>query len=123
MTQSAILSLLGKLHASGVKNAVIGDLPAQQAICTAIRPVDGYPSTRFFGQHDLEEPLVEVLVRDVSYESGQKTYNLAKEALNKYSDKPNGILSSLLTGSPGFLGRNASNFCEWHMLFHVTIEE
>lgn len=107
----------------GVEPAVIGGLPSLTIDCVALRPVDGYPSVRYFGQSATDEPLLEVIVRNKSYKTGQSWYSAIKKALDQYRAEDYGIDSCLLTGSPGFLGADENGFNEWHMLFHVTTFE
>lgn len=123
MTDAAIKSLRNSILSTGISKVVIGDLPALQLDCVAIRPVDGYASTYYFGATSLGEPLIEVIVRNKSYEVGQAWYNGIVQKLDQSMDESVGILSCMLTGSPGYLGRDIEGFSEWHILFHVTLKE
>lgn len=123
MTEQAIKALKEHILQSGVSPVYIGDLPSLDLECVALKPIDGYANTRYFGATDLDEPLVEVVVRSVSYEVGQQWYNKIKDTLDRYSNRSVGIMSCLLTGSPGYLGKDINNFGEWHMIFHVTLND
>lgn len=123
MTDIVGKTLHARIVAAGVKNVYIGDAPSLQLNCVSLRPVDGYPSSRYFGKGLMSEPLVEVIIRNRYYEAGQGIYNTVKETLDKFSDESSGILSCFLTGSPGYLGRDVEGFSEWHMIFHVTVKE
>lgn len=122
MTNNAMKSLRDRILSTGIQNVVIGDLPELQESCIAIRPVDGYPSTLYLGMPETMEPLVEVITRNKSYEEGTDMYNKALKALNKYSDTSAGILLCVVTGSPGYLGRNTNDFGEWHFILHVSVQ-
>lgn len=123
MTDDAMKSLRNKVIALGIDKVFIGDPPSLELECVSIRPIDGYPSTRYFGDTDCEEPLIEVLVRAKTYSLGQRWYNIVSNGLDRFSDLNVKILSCLLTGSPGYLGADTNGFGEWHMLFHVTLQE
>ena len=123
MTDKTLEHLRDVVVAQGISSVVIGDLPSLVIDCVALHPVDGYPSVRYFGQKATNEPLLEVVVRNVLYQVGQDWYNKIQKALDQYINKNYGINSCLLTGSPGFLGADENGFNEWHMLFHVTTFE
>lgn len=123
MNNKALQALRNKLVDAGLEKVYIGDLPSLQLECVAIRLPDGYASSRYFGTQVLDEPLVEVLVRSKDYATGQNWYMLIADLLDKFVDRENGIVSCLLTGSPGYLGKDTEGFSEWHMLFHVTLKE
>lgn len=123
MTDTVNTTLRNVVVAAGVDSVYIGDAPSLQLNCVALRPVDGYPSSRYFGKGLMSEPLIEVIVRNQDYQTGQEIYNVVKKTLDKFSDESNGILSCFLTGSPGYLGRDTEGFSEWHMIFHVTVKE
>lgn len=123
MTQEIMLDLRQQLLLKGIPTVIIGELVALAPDGVAIRPVDGYPSTRFFGQVALDEPLVEVLLRNKSYVTLSEWAKLSHDALDNYSNSKTGILSSLITGSPGYLGANEKGFHEWHMITHLTLCE
>ena len=106
-----------------VSNVVIGDLPSRQLDCVAVRPVDGYPSVRYFQQTATDEPLIECVVRHKLYQTGQTWYTKIQKALDQYISKEHGINGCLLVGSPGYLGADENGFNEWHMLFHITTFE
>lgn len=123
MTDVVVEALRGKLITAELQDVYIGDAPSLQLNCVALRPVDGYPSSRYFGKGLMSEPLIEVIVRNNDYQVGQEIYNKVNKTLDKFSDESNGILSCFLTGSPGYLGRDTEGFSEWHMIFHVTVKE
>lgn len=123
MTDVVIEALRDKLVAAGIQDVYIGDAPSLQLNCVAIRPVDGYASSLYFGMKSIDEPLLEVIVRNTDYKTGQSTYGVVKNTLDKLVDESVGVLSCLLTGSPGYLGRDVEGFNEWHMIFHVTVKE
>lgn len=123
MTDKTLRSLKEHLITAGLSDVYIGDLPELKLNCISIRPVDGYVSTRYFGKTDIKEPLLEVLIRNTDYATGTLNYNVATETLDKLSDEAAGILSAFVTGSPGYLGRNANGFGEWHFLVHLSLTE
>ena len=123
MTKDVMEFLRSKLVTAGVKNVYIGDAPSLQLNCVSIRPVDGYASTLYFCSPSMQEPLLEIIVRNDDYLTGQSEYNLIQKTLDKLVDRDIGILSCLLTGSPGYLGKDVEGFNEWHMIFHITVEE
>lgn len=121
MTSSMIEHLRDVVVSVGAANVVIGDLPSLVLDCIALRPVDGYKSTYYFGTDPADEPLIEVVIRNKSYEVGQQLYLATSKALDRYQSEDNGIAACFLTGSPGYLGSDENGYHEWHMLFHVTI--
>lgn len=104
----------------GATNVVIGSLPSLETNAVAIRPVDGYRSTFYFGQASTDEPLVEVIIRNKDYASGQALYMALKDGMNQLRNEEAGVDSCILTGSPGHLGSDQTGWHEWHMLFHIT---
>lgn len=123
MIDKLLQTLRSKLINAGLEKIYIGDLPSLQLDCIAIRTPDGYASSRYFGLQVLNEPLVEVIVRNKDYATGQNWYMLTSDLFDQLVDTQNGILSCVLTGSPGYLGRDTEGFNEWHMLLHVTLKE
>lgn len=121
MTEQSIENVRDKLVSLGIDKVVIGDLPSRELNCVAIRPVDGYKSTYYFGMAALAEPLLEVIVRNTDYALGQNYYNLISKNLDKYSATQDGIAACILTGSPGYLGKDETGYNEWHMIFHLTL--
>lgn len=122
MTEKAMVALKVALVSAGIPSVFIGDLPSQKTECVAIRPVDGYASTRYFGKTTIEEPLVEVLVRANNYQLGQEWYTKASKALDNFVSPDSGILRSNVTGSPGYLGKDVTGYGEWHFLIHVSLQ-
>lgn len=114
-------ALLAQARLSSTPAVYFGDLPALDLECAALKIVDGYPSSRYFGATDLGEPLLEVVIRSKSYSNGQQWYSEIKTLLDRFSNEQVGIISCMLTGSPGYLGKDINEFCEWHMIFHVTL--
>lgn len=123
MTDELMKHLQEKIKALDIDNVVLGDLPSRQLDCVALRPVDGYNSTRYFATKTLTEPLLEVLIRNTDYLQGSVWYNVIAKNLDKYVNKDEGIEGCWLTGSPGYLGADENGFGEWHMIFHLTISE
>lgn len=123
MSDEVMKTLRNMLVEAGIENVYIGDTPSLQLECVALRPTDGYSSIYFFGRVELAQPLVEVVIRAKAYQLGQSWYDQVKKALDKSSAESVGILSCVLTGSPGYLGRDLNGFGEWHMIFHLTLKE
>lgn len=123
MTEASMETLRNEIVALGITNAVIGDLPSLELDCVAISPRTGYPNTYYFGSPTTGEPLLVVVVRNKDYQIGQDWYNKIQKKLDKYSNESVGILSSILTGSPGYLGRDSTGFNEWNMIFHISLVE
>lgn len=113
--------LQDKLQQSGVSPVYISDAPSLQLECVNIRLPDGYASSYYFGKMEIEEPLVEIVIRSKNYEKGANWYSQIKKILDQWSSPDDGVLSCLLTGSPGYLGRDIRGYNEWHMLFHISI--
>lgn len=123
MTEKAMLALQKQITDAGIEHTYIGDLPELQMDCIAIRPVDGYPSTVYLGMPATLEPLVEVITRAQRYEVGQEMYNAALKATHNYANEEAGILQCVVTGSPGYLGRDTEGFGEWHFILHVSLSD
>lgn len=123
MSDEVMKALRNKIVASGIQDVYIGDAPSLQLECVALKPTDGYASIYFFGRMELAKPLVEVVIRTKAYQLGQSWYDQVKKALDKTNDEEVGILSCVLTGSPGYLGRDLNGFGEWHMIFDLTLKE
>ena len=123
MTDEAMKTLRDTLLNAGIPKVYIGDLPELQLDCVAIKAVPGYPNTMYFGQTDVLEPLISVSTRASEFATGESISTLAMKTLNQYSNKNVGILQARVTGSPGFLGKNAKGFYEWHCVVHVTLTD
>lgn len=121
MTDLAMNAIRDALLDCGVTNVYIGEAPKYDLDCCAIRPTDGLANSMYFGQPWLQEPLLEVIIRNKEYKEGQEQYNIAFDLLSSYMNFDAGIRQCVITGSPGFLGRNASGFGEWHFMAHITL--
>lgn len=122
MTDIAISTVQQALIDCGVKPVYVGDTSEFQLECCVIRPVSGYPNTMYFGNVYLQEPLLEVVIRQKSYAEGQELYNIALDLLSAYYNFDAGIRHCNIVGSPGFLGRSAAGFCEWVFMAHLTLD-
>lgn len=123
MVDKTLLILYTALKNAGLTPITIGDLPSQNAQGVAIRPVDGYPSTRYFGQKALNEPLIEIVFRSTEYATGENWYKTASKTLDAFSQSDDGVISCFITGSPGYLGKTSEGRNEWHLLLHATEKE
>lgn len=122
MTDIAINAVRDALIDCGVKDVYIGEATKYDLDCCTIKPVDGFANTMFFGKTWLQEPLLEVIIRNKAYHEGQEQYNIAFDLLSAYINFDAGIRHCVIVGSPGYLGRSASGFGEWHFMVHLTLE-
>lgn len=120
MSRSTAEVLRDVIVTTGIQEVFIGDAPALERECVALRLSDGYESTYYFGKSSIREPLVEIVIRTNLYEKGQQWYTAIRRVLDQYSNQSEGIISCYLTGSPGYLGRDTRGFNEWHMIIHVS---
>lgn len=103
---------------------VIGDLPAVSGTVVGIIEYDGAQSTEYFGQRSTSsilKPLVKIVIRHSSYETGQLWATTAKQILHRYSGGK--ILSIMLVGAPMYLGRSVEKLCEFQTVFQIQVEE
>lgn len=102
--------------------AVIGDLPGSEDNNVCILMSGSYPNTEYMGERTcstLFNPAIKIVVRNKSYEEGQEWVDQAQNTLHRYHDDK--IVSSLLVGSPRYLGRSMQKLHEFQLLFDVQI--
>lgn len=121
MNESVVNHLRDKVASLDIEPVVVGGLPALNINCVALKPNDGYESTRYFGLVASDEPLVEVVIRNESYPVGQAQYLVISKALDMYRNPDESIMSCFLIGSPGYLGADTAGFHEWHLILHLTV--
>ena len=102
----------------------IGDLPSPNVEAVCIVEFDGSYNTHYFGKGSgnmIGQPIVKIVGRSASYQTGASWMDQAKEILNRYhSDE---LLGITLVGAPMYLGRNAQKFHEFQVTFQVQVKE
>ena len=104
---------------------VIGDLPSANNVAVGINEYDGATSTEFFGatNSSLFNPIVKIVIRHTSYSEGQAWADEVKNLLHRYRNEDIGILSTLIVGTPMYLGRNEQKLHEFQATFNISIKE
>lgn len=104
---------------------VVGDLPSTNGVAVGIMEYDGATSTEFFGatNSSLFNPIVKIVIRHTSYPEGQAWSEEVKNILHRYRNESTGILSSLIVGTPMYLGRNDQKLHEFQATFNISIKE
>lgn len=103
---------------------VIGELPSTKENIVGIVEYDGSTSTEYFGgskDSSILNPIIKILVRNVSYEQGQTWTELIKDTLHRYQDQK--LLSVLLVSTPLYLGRSAEKLHEFQVTFKIQVKE
>ena len=106
----------------------IGDLPSPNVEAVCLIEFDGYYNTQYFGRGPgtmIGHPLVKVVGRSASYQTGEYWMDEAKRLLNRYSNVSGegSILSITMVGTPTYLGRNNQKFHEFQVTFQVQVKE
>ena len=102
---------------------VVGDLPASNRVVVGIVEYDGATSTEYFGTDDVSifGPLVKIIIRHTSYETGQQWATIVKNTLHRYHD--NTLLSTLMVGTPIYLGSSPEKLHEFQVTFRTQVKE
>lgn len=104
---------------------VIGDLPGAETDIVAIMEYDGVYSTEYFGSKNdsvsVLRPIIKVLIRNSTYQTGSKWADLVKDTLHRYYDDY--FINIMLVNSPIYLGRNAMKQHEFQVTFNTQIKE
>lgn len=105
----------------------IGDLPSPNVEAVCIIEFDGYYNTQYFGRGPgtmIGQPLVKIIGRSASYETGEFWMEECKRRLNRYiGEDDDEILSITMVGTPSYLGRNNQKFHEFQVTFQVKVKE
>ena len=106
----------------------IGDLPSPNVEAVCLIEFDGYYNTQYFGRGYgtmIGHPLVKIVGRSSSYETGEYWMDESKRLLNRYyNDSGEGeILSITMVGTPTYLGRNNQKFHEFQITFQIQVKE
>lgn len=105
----------------------IGDLPAPNKESVCIIEFDGNYNTHYFGRGYgtmIGQPVVKIVGRSASYQTGSSWMDQAKTILNRYhGTDENGILGITLVGAPMYLGRNTQKLHEFQVTFQVQVKE
>ena len=105
----------------------IGDLPSPNVEAVGIIEFDGYYNTQYFGRGPgtmIGHPLVKIVGRSASYQTGEHWMDEAKRLLNRYrGEDDEEILSITMVGTPTYLGRNPQKFHEFQVTFQVQVKE
>ena len=98
---------------SGVSNVYIGSMPITPDNSVCIYPSGGYP--RDLTGTFVEEPTVQIRVRNTVYTTGETLCNTIKDALHAKSSAK--LLMIEQQGDTLNLGRDESNRSEWTLNF------
>ena len=105
----------------------VGDLPSPNVEAVCIIEFDGYYNTQYFGRGPgtlIGQPLVKIVGRTASYQTGEFWMEEAKRRLNRYiGEDDDEILSITMVGTPSYLGRNSQKFHEFQVTFQVKVKE
>ena len=103
----------------------IGDLPSTETDAVAIMEFNGATSTEYFGMRNagnsVFQPIVKVVVRTDSYETGVEWSELIKETLHRYHD--DFFISIVVVGTPMYLGRDEMKLHEFQVTFRTQVKE
>lgn len=100
----------------------IGDLPSSSDSAVAIMEYSSNVGTEYFGQPtSLYQPVVKIVIRTPSYETGSSWAEEVKEILHKHYD--DFFLSILIVGTPIYLGRDEMKLHEFQVTFKTQIKE
>lgn len=104
---------------------VIGELPSAETEVVAIMEYSGVSSTEYFGAKDdsvsVLRPIVKVLIRNSSYQTGSEWAELVKVTLHRYHDDY--FINIMLVNSPIYLGRNSMKQHEFQVTFNTQVKE
>lgn len=101
---------------------VIGDLPSAEKNIVAIMEYSGVVSTEYFGSSgSIFRPILKVLIRNESYQTGSDWAELVKETLHRYHD--DFFINIMLVNAPIYLGRNPSREHEFQVTFNTQVKE
>ena len=103
---------------------VIGDLPATNNVAVGIMEYSGNVSTEYFGPQtgcSIISPVLKIVVRHNSYETGQQWATEVKDILHRYHDDK--LLNVLLVSTPIYLGRSPEKLHEFQVTFNTIIKE
>lgn len=105
----------------------VGDLPSPNVEAICIIEFDGYYNTQYFGRGPgtlIGQPLVKIVGRTASYQTGEFWMEETKRRLNRYiGEDDDEILSITMVGTPSYLGRNSQKFHEFQVTFQVQVKE
>ena len=105
----------------------IGDVPSPNVEALGIIEFDGYYNTQYFGRGPgtmIGQPLVKIVGRSASYQTGEFWMEETKRLLNRFSGEDGDeILSITMVGTPSYLGRNNQKFHEFQVTFQVQVKE
>jgi hypothetical protein len=116
--------ILGLLPGNLASFAIIGDLPGTKQNIIGIVLYDGNINTEYFGTRTdstVYRPVIKVVVRHSSYETGKSWVTQVKDALHRYHDDE--ILSILLVGSPMYLGKSEEKLHTFQVTFSLQVKE
>ena len=100
----------------------IGDLPSTETDAVAIMEYDGSTSTEYFGMSgSIFQPIIKIVVRTSSYETGAEWCELIKNTLHRYHD--DFLVAITLAGAPFYLGRDAQKLHEFQVTFNTQVKE
>ena len=103
----------------------IGDLPSTNVESVCIIELDGNYNTHYFRSDAslmVSHPLIKIVGRSASYETGSAWMDQAKETLNRYHSDGE-ILGITMVGTPMYLGRDNQKFHEFQVTFQVQLKE
>lgn len=104
---------------------VIGELPSAETEVVAIMEYSGVSSTEYFGAKDnnvsVLRPIVKILIRNSSYQTGSEWAELVKDTLHRYHDDY--FINIMLVNSPIYLGRNPMKQHEFQVTFNTQVKE
>ena len=104
----------------------IGDLPSPNVEAVCLIEFDGYFNTQYFGMKFgtlVTQPLIKIVGRSQSYETGEHWMDECKRLLNRYHSDEGEIMSITMVGTPTYLGRNSQKFHEFQITFQVQVKE
>lgn len=104
---------------------VVGELPSAETDVVAIMEYDGITSTEYFGPRgegtSVLQPIVKILIRNSSYQTGSEWADLIKTTLHRYHDDY--FINIMLVNVPIYLGRNEMKIHEFQVTFNTQVKE
>lgn len=99
----------------------IGELPSNETDAVAVMLYDGNFNTEYFKSGTMFKPVVKIVVRHGSYQTGREWATVIKEALHRHVD--DFFLSILMVGYPRYLGRDPQKLHEFQLVFNLKVKE
>lgn len=100
---------------------VVGDLPSTATNAVAIMLFNGAANQEYFQFEAVYQPVVKIVVRNVSYETAQQQVLVVKDTLHRHSD--DFFMSILMQSYPMYLGRDEQKLHEFQIVFNIQVKE